>query len=226
MSIPIELRSKYESDYHTGKISESFGGFEESHWKDINRWSETAKNISRYNFNFWYNSYPKVLEIGCGEGSLLSELYKYNFGRGVYTGIDISHYAISHSVDRNVKYARACASELPFKSNTFDVVMAFDVLEHLPYGAHFSNSIKEIGRVIKSKGKLIITIPLQNRDGSKDILESQGVLEHYIVQNADWWKLELGQYGFKFILSGDSLKEKGYPYNMSPLNHFLEFERS
>jgi SAM-dependent methyltransferase len=225
MSVPKKLRDKYESDYHTGRIAETFGGFEEAHWKDKHRWEETAKNISRYNLNFWYNSFPRILEIGCGEGSLLSELSKYNYNRGIYAGIDISQYALKHSVAPNLPLTLACASELPFKNNYFDAVLAFDVLEHLPYELAFHDAMMEIGRVLKPKGKLIVTIPLQNRDGTKNILKSNGILEHYIVQDEDWWKIELECYGFKLNMNGDSLKNKGYPYNMSPLNHFLDFER-
>jgi len=234
MSISKEIRDKYEEEYHTGKIANEFGGFSEEHWLNKDRWFITAKNLSDSLFS-WANGPPCVLEIGCGEGPLLSELRKYNYGRGKFVGIDISSYAITHNVNQSILYSRACASELPFKDGVFDFVFAFDVLEHLPYPSIFIPAIKDIVRVLKKEGTLAVTIPLENRDGTKNILENSGVKEHYIVMDNKWWSDELYKQGlldvteFKYgedcFNKNGVLFEKGYPYNMSPLNHYMEFSK-
>jgi len=47
---------------------------------------------------------------------------------------------------------------MPFADNEFHYVILADVLEHIPDGFRI-NTLKEIRRVLKRKGKLIITVP-------------------------------------------------------------------
>ena len=55
--------------------------------------------------------------------------------------------------------------KLPFKDNIFDIVTMLAVLGHLEYPFFI---IKEIGRILKPRGKLILTIPSKN---AKPVLE-------------------------------------------------------
>lgn len=66
-----------------------------------------------------------LLELGCAYGFLL----KY-IKLGSQIGIDISIYAITQQRTTN-KLLIASASHIPFKSNTFDIVVSFETLEHL-----------------------------------------------------------------------------------------------
>lgn len=50
------------------------------------------------------------------------------------------------------------SSKIPFKSNTFDLVCAFEVLEHLK---NDPLALKEIARVLKHQGILFISFPLK-----------------------------------------------------------------
>jgi len=89
---------------------------------------------------------PKVLDIGCGENNLF---FKFKD----YTGIDIKDYGIKKNIlimDLN------CIKSLPFNDNTFDVVIATESLEHL-----FRPDIiaKEINRVVKEDGIIIVSLP-------------------------------------------------------------------
>ncbi|RQG93830.1 class I SAM-dependent methyltransferase [Natrarchaeobius chitinivorans] len=60
--------------------------------------------------------------------------------------------------DENLRYVAADVEDLPFKSNTFDVVFALDVLEHVP---DENSGIKEIYRVTKDGGSTIISAPIE-----------------------------------------------------------------
>ena len=97
----------------------------------------------------------KVLDVGCSIGYLGQELEK----RGAeVTGIDISKEALkkAHEVLSFTKVVDLNEGELPFKDRTFDLIVASEVIEHL-----FKPVIvlKELRRIVKDKGGLIITTP-------------------------------------------------------------------
>jgi SAM-dependent methyltransferase len=71
---------------------------------------------------------PRILDVGCGTGANLEMLSRF----GDAEGIDVSHDALNFCRERglqNVKWGEA--ARLPFESETFDLVTAFDVVEHL-----------------------------------------------------------------------------------------------
>ncbi|RLF01111.1 MAG: hypothetical protein DRJ59_06715 [Thermoprotei archaeon] len=101
----------------------------------------------------------RVLDIGCAYGYLL-RLFD-NAGCETY-GIDISEYAIKQArrITRAKLYAWDVDRGLPmFQDNFFDLITILHVIEHLhsPY-----NVLKEVHRVLKPKGKLIIGTPNLN----------------------------------------------------------------
>src|SRR3989338_3523493 len=96
----------------------------------------------------------KVLDIGCGNGHFLSRLREQ--GCQNLQGVDIANYlqdkSIAHSVvDINVE-------KLPFPDNSFDVVTAFQVLEHLE---NYFLIEQEIKRILKPGGYFIFSVPNQ-----------------------------------------------------------------
>ena len=90
-----------------------------------------------------------LLDVGCGERPYMliyDELVKKSIG------IDIPNSL--HSLDPTVIPTKAEA--LPFGENIFDVVLCTEVLEHVD---NFFKALSEIRRVMKSKGKLIFSVP-------------------------------------------------------------------
>ena len=90
-----------------------------------------------------------VLDIGCGE-----KPYEELFNATSYTGIDIEttkEYHASSKVD--VFYN---GLDLLFESNTFDSIVCFEVLEHV---FEPERIVKEMYRVLKPGGKIILTTP-------------------------------------------------------------------
>jgi SAM-dependent methyltransferase len=99
----------------------------------------------------------KLLDIGVGYGFLEKKLK--NSHVSIY-GMDISPKAIFRA--RNLykgTFVIASVKAIPFKNNFFDIVCIPEVLEHL-YDVESALAIKEIGRVLKNDGKLIISVPL------------------------------------------------------------------
>jgi len=91
-----------------------------------------------------------VLDIGCGAGLLTNALAKE--GHLVH-GIDISESSLAvakqYDSTQSVSYQKASAYELPYPNQSFDVVCAMDVLEHVEEP---NRLIAEAGRVLRPGG--------------------------------------------------------------------------
>lgn len=124
---------------------------ESGHW-----WYKTRRKIifyliKKYRSNFGENI--KILDAGCGAGLLLKEMESF----GTCYGIDISQKAVDFCKKRGVSNVQvADVAGIPYPDNTFDVVVALDVIEHLEKD---EEAIKEIYRVLKPQGIAIITVP-------------------------------------------------------------------
>lgn len=97
----------------------------------------------------------RVLDLGCGGGLLAEPLAQAG---AEVTGIDISANALrvarahaQHS-GLEINYLLAPAEDLPFEEASFDIVVAFDVLEHV---SDLPRVIGEVARVLRPGGKLI-----------------------------------------------------------------------
>jgi ubiquinone/menaquinone biosynthesis C-methylase UbiE len=99
-----------------------------------------------HQFQNIFNYKPeKVLEIGIGSG-ITAQVLKEN-------GVKVT------TVDNDPKNNPDIVGDvlkLPFEDNTFDMVVAFAILEHLPFSS-FSTALKEMSRV--AKNNIIISLP-------------------------------------------------------------------
>jgi ubiquinone/menaquinone biosynthesis C-methylase UbiE len=98
----------------------------------------------------------RLLEVGCGEGHLLGHV----LGRcapEVVVGVDLSADVVRQARARygqRAAFQVASADALPFADRSFDLVLACEVLEHVPDPAR---AIDELARV--TAGELIVTVP-------------------------------------------------------------------
>ncbi len=117
-------------------------------------WSE---HLARYAFARRYTRGKKVLDAGCGTGYGSAELAQE---AGSVTGIDLSSEALDYARANyplaNVSWAAGSCIRLPFCSASFDVVVAFEVIEHLEDPATF---IAECARVLQPEGLFIVSTP-------------------------------------------------------------------
>ena len=95
----------------------------------------------------------KVLDIGCGSGENTKILKNIN----QYYGIDISKNSINDAYTNKVtNLCLGTANALPFKSNSFGLVLFLDVLEHLD---DEETAIQEVHRILTKDGMCIVSVP-------------------------------------------------------------------
>lgn len=97
----------------------------------------------------------RLLDVGCGDGRL-GYLTKNKY-RKIY-GVDISKTALKIAKKRGMitKKVNLNQEKLPYPDRYFDAVTCSDVIEHVLYPI---NLIKEISRVLRDSGILVISTP-------------------------------------------------------------------
>lgn len=137
-------------------------------------------------------TYKRLLEIGIGNGVFLNKAKEK--GYEVY-GIDL--------VQENIKFAKEkfglenifCTSLNEFKKETnlkFDIIVFFDVLEHIKEPITFIQDIKEL---LKERGIIILSVP--NRERFIDTLEKDFPPNHLTRWNRTSLKFLLENEGFE-----------------------------
>lgn len=104
---------------------------------------------------------PKnILDVGSASGWFLKELKK-TFINSECVGIDAYKKAIDYGKKTyaNIELLNADAHRIPFRNNTFEVIVCCEVLEHVE---NPETVIKEMKRVLKNDGSLIIEIDTGN----------------------------------------------------------------
>ena len=131
---------------------------------------KVKKNPSLYNIgksvswilkeNFVYNFLKnidlnkKILDIGCANGYFLDQLKKQGYFN--IFGVDIANYLDNKNHKHNIVDINV--EKLPHKENLFDLVTAFQTIEHLE---NYFLILQEVTRVLKSKGYFILSVPNQ-----------------------------------------------------------------
>ena len=97
----------------------------------------------------------KMLEIGSGLGNLLNYLLDQGYDiQG--TEIDPEYIDKSYKLYGKLPISLVASEILPFDDKSFDIVMSFDVFEHIPDS---DNHLKEVKRVLKDGGYYLLQTP-------------------------------------------------------------------
>jgi ubiquinone/menaquinone biosynthesis C-methylase UbiE len=126
---------------------------ETNHW-----WFVAKRKFLRIVCDIYYPPADRknlhVLDVGCGTGAIMKEMTTQGFG--VVVGIDMSEEALKYCKEKQLQAVQGFADKIPYPDNTFDLVIASDVLEHLQDDAR---AVQEIYRILKPGGRLIATVP-------------------------------------------------------------------
>jgi len=135
------LLNKTKEDYN--KISQRFDSTRDYLPNDI-------KDLGQY-----INQGERVLDIGCGNGRLSQLISAEN-----YIGIDISDKLIEIAKKKypDKRFVLSEPLKFPFENQSFDIAICLAVLHHIPSKQSRAEFLKEIKRILKPNGKLILTV--------------------------------------------------------------------
>jgi SAM-dependent methyltransferase len=96
-----------------------------------------------------------VLEVGCGQGSVLEKLTA-SFPAAQCCGLDLNEHAVERARRKGLDVAVGGSAEI---QGQYDLIVAFGVLEHVPSPTVF---LKDLRAHLSKDGELIIGQPMQD----------------------------------------------------------------
>jgi len=96
---------------------------------------------------------PSILDVGCATGALLVSLREQGWR---VTGVEISPSAVYAQKERGLDVRNIPLEEINFPQESFDVILASHLIEHLNDPRSF---FTETNRILKNGGYLFITTP-------------------------------------------------------------------
>lgn len=100
----------------------------------------------------------KVIDLGCGQGIFLGLLEK-EFKNIKTFGVDIEPCVLEAKKFLKAKIKIADIRNSGFPKHFFDIVFCLDVLEHFK---NLEEPIREIKRILKPNGLLVVSLPTEN----------------------------------------------------------------
>jgi ubiquinone biosynthesis O-methyltransferase len=115
------------------------------------------EHMARYAFAARLARGKRVLDAGCGAGYGSAELAR---AAESVTGVDRAPEAIAfaraHYAHHNVRFEQASCEALPQADGSFELIVAFEVIEHLEDWRGF---LREARRVLTPNGQLVVSTP-------------------------------------------------------------------
>ena len=180
---------------------------QKEYWNKVADVKEFPTPFKIEEFNKYVLKEEKVLDVGCGYGRTLNELYKQGFKN--LTGIDYSKEMIKRGL-KLYPYLNILENNgdyIPFPDNKFDSVILISVLTSNYNDEEQENLISEINRVLKNEGILYMADFLINND----------------KRNLDRYKLYKNKYGIYGVFElpeGAILRHHTKKHIMKLTKHF------
>jgi SAM-dependent methyltransferase len=125
---------------------------EEKHWWYVGRRRIIESLLERICASL-DNPNPRILDVGCGTGGNLKMLSAF----GQVEGVDISQDAVDFCHERGLDSVKLGAAEqLPYEDESFDIITALDVIEHLDDDVE---GLREIKRALRPNGSVLLFVP-------------------------------------------------------------------
>ena len=121
----------------------------------------------------------QVLDVGCGRGRYLRNLLEDAPGN-YYHGVDISSSVLKEYKNNPIETRQGTLTNIPYPDQSFDVVYTCEAMEH---AVDLHSAVREMARVTKSGGKIIIIDKNEEHLGAMEIapweqwLDKQGFLD-------------------------------------------------
>lgn len=182
------LARQFGKDFFDGDRLYGYGGY--SYHPRF--WQQTVRRIREY---YDLPEGAHLLDVGCGKGFMLHDFKEY-MPRLHCFGIDISRYAINHSME-STRHALCVANarQLPFPDASFDLVISINTVHNLPL-AQCKAALREIQRV--SRRHSFITVDAWRTEEER-IRMKMWNLTALTYMHVDAWKALFDDVGY----SGD-----------------------
>ncbi len=147
---------------YSPQLAQESPGFKENHFSRLynlendNFWFRARNQLILWALGFYAPETESFLEIGCGTGYVLSGISKKNphinlYGSEIFTaGLKYAHTRVP-----NANFMQMDARHIPFHEE-FDVIGAFDVLEHI---VEDELVLEQINHALKPGGLTLLTVP-------------------------------------------------------------------
>lgn len=184
------------------------------YWDSVSETKQFTTPFQADAFAQYVNTDARILDVGCGYGRTLNELY--HMGHRNLTGIDFSKGMIERG-KKQFPYLNLLVKEkdsIDFPDNHFDAVILFAVLTCIPSEAEQKKLIAEIRRVLKPGGILYINDFLLNTDERN-------------ISRYEKYAKEYGTYGVFELSEGAVLRhhEENYIHELTEAFEEKRFER-
>nr|WP_294467245.1 class I SAM-dependent methyltransferase [uncultured Anaerofustis sp.] len=186
---------------------------QKEYWNNIADTKEFTTPFNLSEFSNFVKKDMKILDVGCGYGRTLNELYDFGY-KNLY-GIDFSGNMIKRARMNNPSIDfKVNDVDLPYKDDTFDAVILFAVLTCISDNDTQRDLIREIYRVLKPGGIVYVNDFLLNNDERN-------------INRYNKYKDKYGIYGVFELEEGAILRHHDYGYIKGLLNVFdkLKFKR-
>jgi SAM-dependent methyltransferase len=115
------------------------------------------EHMARYAFAARLARGKRALDAGCGAGYGSAELAK---SAASVVGLDVAPEAVAFAranyASPNLRFEQASCAALPHPAGAFDLVVAFEVIEHIENWREF---LQEVRRVLAPTGQFIVSTP-------------------------------------------------------------------
>ena len=170
------IARQFGREFFDGDRNHGYGGF-----NYMSRfWQPVIPTFKEY-WNLSSNS--SLLDVGCAKGFMLHDLAELIPGITV-KGVDISKYAIENAIpDMKLHVEVANATNLPFKDDSFDVVISINTIHNLER-EECGKALQEIERV--SRGKSFITVDAYRNEEEKERMYAWNLTAKTIMSVDEW----------------------------------------
>jgi SAM-dependent methyltransferase len=178
------IARKFDKDFFDGDRKYGYGGYS----YNPRFWQPVVPDFIEY---YSLDNNSSLLDIGSGKGFMLRDFKEVLPGLQI-KGIDISEYAIQHSLGDIKDYQDVGdAKDLPYEDDSFDLALSIVTLHNLPR-EECAQSLKEITRVSKNS---FITLDAYSDDEEKSAMNDWN-LTALTVMHVEEWKLFFEESGY------------------------------
>ena len=177
----MSLKEKFDEKYFEDGVRHRVSAYENYRWMPERTIREASSIINNIKFD-------TVLDYGCAKGFMVYALRL--LGKEAY-GADVSEYAVNNCHPK-VKGYLSVIENAEQLSGGWDLIIAKDVLEHIPKDI-IPSVLSELRRRCKI---LFVAVPLG--DGKRyRIREYEMDVTHVVREPEEWWLTTIVEAGFK-----------------------------